>query len=191
MKRSYIIAIIALVGLTAPVSGLTWTKGSRNGAIHKVESDIQSQLARIQRAKDVSSSATALTKIRVADKLHRAEQELERHLANLERMRESLEDQAGDLVSSHYLRSGQQQQGPVGAVLSRIEVQIRAADALLARVEAFRRSVDEPAVPSTMRNRAPHLPFPDNWASKAKAGPAESSEPEATIPEGPLSPPFR
>jgi DNA anti-recombination protein RmuC len=145
MQRVCAIVLIFIAACAVPTLVRAGAATNQNAAVHGLELQIQAQLERIQHAKDTGSAAMTLARLRVAHQLSRAEQELERHLANLERLKEGLANQVDTLEASCGQTDGENREA-ISSALSRLQAQIRETDALISRVEALRNDVDEPVV---------------------------------------------
>lgn len=146
MERVCAILLIFATVLAVPGLVLAGSGTRQNTAVHRLELEIQTQLERIRYAKEAGSAAMTLARLRVAEQLSRAEQELERNLANLERLKESLANHVSSLEASCGESPGEESKGVISSALSRLQAQIRETDALISRMEAFRNDVEEPVI---------------------------------------------
>lgn len=129
--------------------GLPWpvlaAEEHHDGALNQVRTQVQTQLERIRYAKEVGNSAITLTRYRVADRLERAENELERQQAKLERLRDDISNQ-GSCLYSPCGQTSAADKATVDSALSRVEAQIRETETLISRMKRFRREVDKPVL---------------------------------------------
>lgn len=168
--------------ILALLFGLPWpvlaADGSHDGALHQVQTHMQTQLERIRYAKEVGNSAMTLTRYRVADQLERAENELERQQAKLERLRDDISNQ-GSCLNSPCGQTSAADKATVDSALSRVEAQIRETETLISRMERFRREVDKPVLE---RSRASSLLSSMRLGAEASPLTSEQGEDEQPAP---------
>jgi hypothetical protein len=124
----------------------------------------------------------------VAEQLGRAEQELERHIANLERLKESLANQVATMEASCGETRGEEGREVIGAALSRLQAQIKDTNTLISRIEAFRNDVDEPVVERSSGEAS----IPGLWGldgNDMNLGASGTELPEAPLPLQPWGKP--
>lgn len=184
MQRVCAIVLIFAAILVVPVLVPAGTGTCQNTAVQRLEIEIQTQLERIRYAKEAGSAAMTLARLRVAEQLSRAEQELERHLANLERLKESLANHVCSLEASCGETTGEESRGVISSALSRLQAQIKETDGLISRMEAFRNDVDEPILePSVGDASAPSLWGLDD--TEVDLGTSNTTPPTAPTPVQP------
>jgi hypothetical protein len=141
MKTILLIGIILATAATASLAAQSSISIGLDGTISQIKQDLETQIERIQKARDTASSQMTLAKLRIAEQLRRSEEDLTRQIESLERFREQMADQKDDTDQAVAQMQNDWKQF-IQQAFSDLDSQLKSTNSLITQMENLRDRFD-------------------------------------------------